>query len=84
MLIKHLGRQLFHQLHQLEFLAEALFPGQLAGVLLENDGAGIADGVDRMAHAVDLAGTVARLAPEDFEQIIGHLALVVPVFHVGP
>lgn len=62
---------------------EAGFLGEGCGFVLEKFGAGIAQGVDGVAHAVDEAGAVEGFTGEDLAQIIGNFAVIVPVLHVS-
>ena len=50
--------------------------------LLQDDLTGIADGVNRMTHAVDQAGAVARLLAQDAAQILAHLIVILRVLDV--
>ena len=54
----------------------------MLGALLQDDLTGVAHGIDRMAHAVDQAGAVARLPAQDAAQILAHLVIVLRVLHM--
>ena len=63
--------QLLHLLQKGEVLGIALDLRQMLGVLLQQHGAGVGDGVYRVTEAVQLAGAVARLLVQQlFIQII--------------
>ena len=51
----------------------------MAGELLEDLRPGVREGIDRVAHAVDKAGAVPQLPVEDADQLVFHLAVVLPV-----
>ena len=50
--------------------------------LLQDDLTGVADGVNRMTHAVDQAGAVARLLAQDAAKILAHLIVILRVLNM--
>ena len=80
---KHLRGQPLDAAQQLIFLVKALLIGQLFGVGLEDLGAGIAEGIHRMAHAVDQAGAVPGLFAQDLAQPLPDFVIVLGVLHMA-
>ena len=62
---------------------ETGFLSERSGFFFEQFSARIAEGVDGVAHTVDEAAVVEGVASEDFPQIIGDFAVIVPVLHMG-
>ena len=54
----------------------------MAGALLQDHLTRVADGVHRVAHAVDQAGAIARLLAQDAAQILAHLIVILRVLDV--
>lgn len=67
---------------QVEILAEALFVGKLVGVVAENGGAGVGNGVDCVTHAVDKPAPVPRLLADKLGQKCGDLLVVLIILDV--
>ena len=82
LLCKDLRGQPLDAAQHLEFLVVALGVGHAAGMVLQDLGAGVADGVHRMAHAVDQAAAVAGLLADDLAQELPHLVIVGGIFHI--
>ena len=72
------GQPLDAAQHVVLFL-KAFLVGQVSGAVLQDDLAGVAHGIDRVAHAVDEAGAVARLLTEDAAEILADLVVIVGV-----
>ena len=81
-LVDKLCRELGHEVHEGDLLGLVLPDGELPGLLPENGAPGVRQGVDRVAHAVDLARAVVGLALEDPGKIPAQLPAVFPVLHV--
>ena len=60
-----LGSQAFHTGVELIFIGAALFPREGLHKAAQDVGAGVGEGVDCVAHAVDEAGVVECLAVEE-------------------
>ena len=76
---EHARRHALDRLHQLQLVEHAALGGQRAGALPQDDGARIGQGIDRVAHAVDQAAAVAKLAAQDAADAVGHGVIVLPV-----
>ena len=83
-LIEHFDAHALDALHEVKLLVVAGLDRHVVGVLLQKDGAGVVQGVDRVAQAVDLAGAVARLLVTHEAQIVGHGAVALRVGGVLP
>ena len=75
------GQPLDAAQHVVLFL-KAFLVSQMAGTIFQDDLAGVAHGVDRVAHTVDQAGAVARLFAEDAAEVLPHLVVIFGVLHV--
>ena len=62
---KNAGGQPLDAAQHVVLFLKAFLVGQVSGTVLQDDLAGVAHGIDRVAHAVDEAGAVARLLTED-------------------
>ena len=78
-LLENLGGQPLHGFDKVQLVHHAPLLRQMPGELLENLRPGVREGVDRVAHAVDEAGAVPQLPAEDADQLVLHLAVVLPV-----
>ena len=67
----------------LKVTVPALGVGQLMHKVLEHHGAGIAERIHRMSHAVDQALLVEGLPVHDLAQILPHGILVGGIRHMG-
>ena len=77
-----LGGETLDGFQQIEIVSKSLLVGLLTGELLEQYGAGVRLGVDRVAHTVDEAAAVACFLIEDLEEEGGQLVVVLGVFNV--
>ncbi len=80
---EEIRRQTLDGFEQVEVIAVALLVGLLAGEFLEQHGAGIGLGVDRVAHTVDESATVAGLLVEDLQEVGRKLVVVAVIFDIG-
>ena len=78
-----LGRQPLDGVVILKITVPALGVGQLMHKVLEHHGAGIAERIHRMSHAVDQALLVEGLPVHDLAQILPHGILVGGIRHMG-
>ena len=74
-----LGRQALDRLEQAELCLVFGPLGHLGREFLEDDGTRIGHGVDRMPHAVHQAGAIVGLLADDLGQVVGNLAVVLPI-----
>ena len=77
------GGQPLHRVQQAEFPFKVGALGHAQGVLLEDAAAGVAEGVDRVAHPVDQPRAVAGVLIQHPAQVVLDLVVVVPVVDVG-
>ena len=73
------GGEPLHRLIELELVQHPLALGQSLGVLFQQDGPGIGEGVDGVAHAVDEPRAVPGLLIHEPAQVGGDLLLVGPI-----
>ena len=77
------GGQALDGFQQVEVIPVALLVGLLSCELLEQHGAGVGLGVDRVTHTVDQTAAVACLLVQDLQEEIRQLVVVLGILDVG-
>ena len=80
---KNLRGQALNAAQHVIFFIVAFFVGKAAGVVFQDLGARVAQGVHRVAHAVNQAAAVTGFLADDLAQHLAHFAVILRVLHIG-